>query len=64
MDLNEFIIFPRLKPEPFASLFLFFISCVFGSVVEGMDVVKAIEAVGSQSGSTKAKVVIVSCGQL
>eukprot|EP00956_Cyclotella_meneghiniana_P040383 scaffold194081_cov81-Cyclotella_meneghiniana.AAC.6 len=38
--------------------------CVFGSVVEGMDVVKAIEAVGSQSGSTKAKVVIDSCGQL
>ena len=38
--------------------------CVFGSVVEGMDVVKAIEAVGSQSGSTKAKVVIESCGQL
>merc|ERR1712019_231826 len=26
--------------------------CVFGSVVQGMDVVKAIESVGSQSGAT------------
>nr|AFU72274.1 peptidylprolyl isomerase A [Solen grandis] len=37
---------------------------VFGSVVEGMDVVRAIEAVGSQSGATKQKVVIANCGQL
>jgi cyclophilin family peptidyl-prolyl cis-trans isomerase len=38
---------------------------VFGSVVEGMDVVKAIEAVGSKpSGRTSAKVVIEDCGQL
>jgi cyclophilin family peptidyl-prolyl cis-trans isomerase len=37
---------------------------VFGSVVEGMDVVKAIEAVGSQSGATRAKVMIESSGQL
>merc|ERR1712025_922926 len=37
---------------------------VFGSVVEGMDVVKSIEAVGSQSGTTKQKVVIQDCGQL
>ena len=38
--------------------------CVFGSVVEGMDVVRAIEGVGSQSGATKAPVVIAACGQL
>merc|ERR1712039_847087 len=31
---------------------------VFGSVIEGMDVVKAIEAVGSQEGRTSKKVVI------
>merc|ERR1712162_75486 len=31
---------------------------VFGSVVEGMDVVKAVEGYGSQSGQTKAKIVI------
>merc|ERR1712066_552512 len=36
---------------------------VFGQVVEGMDVVKAIEAVGSQSGATSKKVVINDCGQ-
>ena len=35
---------------------------VFGSVVEGMDVVKAIEAVGSGSGKTKAAVTIKDCG--
>jgi len=37
---------------------------VFGSVVEGMDVVKRIESVGSQSGATRQKVVIADCGQL
>merc|ERR1712203_1191484 len=38
--------------------------CVFGSVVEGMDVVKKIEAVGSSSGKTAKPVVIADCGQL
>jgi len=38
--------------------------CVFGNVVEGMNVVKAIEAVGSQSGKTSKPVVIADCGQL
>merc|ERR1711959_77325 len=38
--------------------------CVFGSVVEGMDVVKNIESYGSQSGQTKCKIVIADCGQL
>jgi peptidyl-prolyl isomerase F (cyclophilin D) len=37
---------------------------VFGSVVEGMDVVKKIESYGSQSGKTSAKIVIANCGQL
>ena len=37
---------------------------VFGSVVEGMDVVKAIEKVGSDSGKTSAKVVITDCGEM
>ncbi len=37
---------------------------VFGAVVEGMDVVKAIEAVGSDSGRTSAKVVVADCGEL
>merc|ERR1712216_964859 len=38
--------------------------CVFGSVTKGMEVVKAIEAVGSQSGKTSKPVVIANCGQL
>merc|ERR1711920_904442 len=37
---------------------------VFGSVTGGMDVVKKIEAVGSQSGKTAKPVVIADCGQL
>ena len=37
---------------------------VFGSVVEGMDVVKKIEAVGSESGKTSKAVSITDCGQL
>ncbi|EES05164.1 hypothetical protein BDA96_04G173000 [Sorghum bicolor] len=37
---------------------------VFGQVVEGMDVVKAIEKVGSRSGSTSKEVKIADCGQL
>ena len=38
--------------------------CVFGSVIEGMSVVKAIESVGSQNGETSAQVIIANCGQL
>merc|ERR1711964_812792 len=37
---------------------------VFGKVIEGMDVVKKIEAVGSQSGKTSKAVEISNCGQL
>eukprot|EP01083_Nonionella_stella_P006158 17890_1 len=37
---------------------------VFGSVIEGLDVVKKIEGVGSQSGACKQKVVVQDCGQL
>lgn len=37
---------------------------VFGSVTNGMDIVKKIESYGSQSGSTRAKLVIADCGQL
>merc|ERR1712054_668988 len=37
---------------------------VFGKVVEGMDVVEAIEAVGSSSGSTSKRVVIADCGEV
>merc|ERR1712232_388059 len=37
---------------------------VFGKVVEGMDVVKMIESVGSQSGRTSQKVMVAASGQL
>ncbi|KAI8064516.1 peptidyl-prolyl cis-trans isomerase A1 [Gongronella butleri] len=38
---------------------------VFGSVVEGMDVVKKVEALGSSpSGKTKKEIKITDCGQL
>ena len=36
---------------------------VFGNVVEGMEVVEAIERIGSQSGKTSKPVVIADCGQ-
>merc|ERR1712025_1135104 len=37
---------------------------VFGSVVEGMEVVKKIEGYGSGSGTTSKKIVIADCGQV
>ncbi|MBA0758756.1 hypothetical protein Gotri_021724 [Gossypium trilobum] len=37
---------------------------VFGQVVEGMDVVRDIEKVGSSGGRTSKPVVIADCGQL
>jgi cyclophilin family peptidyl-prolyl cis-trans isomerase len=36
---------------------------VFGKVTDGMDVVRAMEAVGSGSGKTSAEVKIASCGE-
>ena len=37
---------------------------VFGKVVSGMDIVSAIEQVGSDQGRTRVPVVISDCGQL
>lgn len=37
---------------------------VFGHVVDGMDVVAAVEKVGSQPGRTSKKVAIADCGEL
>ncbi|KAL3103227.1 hypothetical protein niasHS_002417 [Heterodera schachtii] len=37
---------------------------VFGRVVEGMDVVKQVEAQGNQSGKTANEITIADCGQL
>ena len=37
---------------------------VFGAVVDGMEVIKKMEATGSDSGKTSKKVVIADCGQV
>jgi len=37
---------------------------VFGEVLEGMDVVRKMESVGSQSGATRASVIVADCGEL
>ena len=37
---------------------------VFGQVIEGMDVVRRIESMGSQTGDPSARVYIQDCGQL
>lgn len=37
---------------------------VFGEVTDGMDVVKAVEALGSSSGRTSTKIVVADCGEL
>mmetsp|Transcript_13703 Transcript_13703/g.28263 ORF Transcript_13703/g.28263 Transcript_13703/m.28263 type:complete len:165 (-) Transcript_13703:257-751(-) len=37
---------------------------VFGTVVDGMDVVRKVEGVGSGSGKTSARVLVADCGQL
>lgn len=64
------------NPRCFAVLFIGFLSCrvqtqwldgrhvVFGRVIEGMDIVKTIEGVGSQSGTTSKTVTIVDSGEL
>ena len=55
-----------------SQFFLTFIPCdwlngkhtVFGKVVEGLEVLDALESVGSQTGQTRAPCVIADCGQL
>lgn len=37
---------------------------VFGSVTEGMDVVKKLESYGTDTGETKKKVVVANCGEI
>jgi peptidyl-prolyl isomerase F (cyclophilin D) len=37
---------------------------VFGSVISGMEVVKKIEAVGSQEGKTSKRVEVIECGEI
>ena len=37
---------------------------VFGSIVEGMDIIKKVESFGSRSGKTTAKIVVDDCGEV
>lgn len=37
---------------------------VFGSIIDGMDVVKTVEGFGSESGRVSKKITIADCGQL
>ena len=37
---------------------------VFGSVVDGLDIVDKIESVGSQSGKTAKTVIVKDCGEI
>jgi cyclophilin family peptidyl-prolyl cis-trans isomerase len=37
---------------------------VFGTVTEGMDVVQKLEALGSDSGQTRGKIMVEDCGEL
>jgi len=37
---------------------------VFGSVTDGLDVVTAVEAVGSQEGQTSKTVTVIGCGEI
>jgi len=48
----------------FLGLLFLSIPVVFGAVVSGNDVVRAVEKVGSQSGKTAQAVVITACGEL
>ena len=37
---------------------------MFGRVTKGMDVVEAVEKVGSSAGATRQPVTVVDCGEL
>ena len=37
---------------------------VFGHVIEGMDVLRKMESMGSASGATRKKIVISDCGEI
>jgi len=48
----------------FRTCFLFFIQVVFGEVIDGMETVKKIEELGSQSGRTQKKITISDSGEI
>jgi len=62
-SLNLIVWPTRIKHQWIPILWLNGKHCMFGLVVESLDVVQAVETVGSQSGATKAPVVIADSGQ-
>ena len=38
--------------------------CVFGELIEGENILKQLESVGSRSGTTSSKIVIEDCGEI
>lgn len=38
--------------------------CVFGRVIDGLEVLDRLEQIGSQSGQTSREALIADCGQL
>ncbi len=50
--------------EALVQLCMIYLQVVFGEVVDGMDTVKKIEALGSQSGRTQKKITIADSGEV
>jgi peptidylprolyl isomerase len=62
---NRHVVFGKGTAVELQSLWIFrFQTCVLAAVLEGMDVVYKVEAVGSSSGAPSKRVVIVDSGEL
>jgi peptidylprolyl isomerase len=63
---GKHVVFGRLVVAALVSLDLYvsLCLCLLCSVTTGMEVIRAVEEVGSGSGRTSQKVTIVDCGQL
>ena len=62
VGLGTHVIFQILSS--WSSLMVLSLAVVFGSVISGLDVVNAMEQVGSDSGKTRVPVQIADSGQL